>query len=213
MKLSAKKDKQQKERPNAFLAFRIMNQQIVHHAAEIQKEIIQSNPLLSQASVSIAKLHITLMVFELKNDEDKQRAQQCLIKACHRIRMAQLVPPQIRFAGLSNFNDRVLFMNPVNDAHLDVLKQIATICRETFEENGILRLDNRPLHPHLTLFQLKQGSVYEGMTKIDSSLYTKFADKQFGTEIMRSLQLCNMKRTRADGYYEVFLEESPFCSQ
>ncbi|CAF0774940.1 unnamed protein product [Rotaria sordida] len=69
-----KKDKRQKViRPNAFLSFRITNQQIIDHANEIQKQIIESNPLLSKASISIPTLHITLMVFALKTDDDKQR--------------------------------------------------------------------------------------------------------------------------------------------
>jgi hypothetical protein len=42
------------------------------------------------------------------------------------IGMTQLMPPEITFTGLSNFNDRVLFMNLVNDAHVDVFKQIAS---------------------------------------------------------------------------------------
>ncbi|CAF1441776.1 unnamed protein product, partial [Adineta ricciae] len=65
--------RQQGVRPNAFLSFRITNQEIIDCASEIQKQIIKANPLLSQASTSIPTLHVTLMVFALKTDEDRQR--------------------------------------------------------------------------------------------------------------------------------------------
>ncbi|CAF3034602.1 unnamed protein product [Rotaria socialis] len=47
--------RQQAIRPNAFLSFRIKSQQIIDHANEIQKHIIESNPLLSKASTMIKK--------------------------------------------------------------------------------------------------------------------------------------------------------------
>ncbi|CAF1301827.1 unnamed protein product [Rotaria sp. Silwood1] len=73
-KQKGKQDKRQKIiHPNAFLSFRITNQQIIDYANEVQKQIIESNPLLSKASISIPTLHITLMVFALKTDDDKQR--------------------------------------------------------------------------------------------------------------------------------------------
>ncbi|CAF0763157.1 unnamed protein product [Adineta ricciae] len=69
-----KRDKRQQfVRPNAFLSFRITNQEIIDCASEIQKQIIKANPLLSEASTSIPTLHVTLMVFALKTDEDRQR--------------------------------------------------------------------------------------------------------------------------------------------
>lgn len=49
------------------------NFQIIERASALQKQIIESNPLLSQASVSIPTLHITLMVFALKTNDDKER--------------------------------------------------------------------------------------------------------------------------------------------
>ena len=40
---------------------------------------------------------------------------------------AKLSPPQITFTGLSHFNNKVLYMDPVKDDHLDVLTRIAGI--------------------------------------------------------------------------------------
>ncbi|CAF2042517.1 unnamed protein product [Rotaria magnacalcarata] len=53
---SGKRDERQKAiKPNAFLSFRITSQQIIDHANEIQKHIIESNPLLSKASTMIKR--------------------------------------------------------------------------------------------------------------------------------------------------------------
>ena len=82
------------------------------------------------------------------------RAQQSLIEACHEVIKAQLMPPQITFSGLSHFNDKVLFMDPVKDVQLETLTRIAgigflfvflhaytssysEIYRDTFEKSGI----------------------------------------------------------------------------
>jgi len=62
----------------AFFLFSCL--QIIEHARRIQEEIITNNPLLSEASVSISKLHVTLMVFALNTDEDKQRSVQMKTK-------------------------------------------------------------------------------------------------------------------------------------
>lgn len=55
------------------------------------------------------------------------RAQQSLIDVCNQIALAKLPVPQITFTGLSHFNNKVLYMDPVKDAHHDVLTRIAGI--------------------------------------------------------------------------------------
>ncbi len=55
------------------------------------------------------------------------RAQQSLIDICDQISLAKLSPPQITFTGLSHFNNKVLYMDPVKDDHLDALTRIAGI--------------------------------------------------------------------------------------
>jgi 2'-5' RNA ligase len=118
------------------------------------------------------------------------RARQSLIDVCHQIALAKLPPPQITFTGLSHFNNKVLYIDPVKDCHLDVLTRIAgiipltilsflyclfeEICRETYEKNGILTTDTRPFNPHLTLFKLsKAPDLYRKGLIISSRLITK----------------------------------------
>lgn len=53
------------------------------------------------------------------------RAQQSLVDVYHQVSLAKLPPPRITFNGLSHFNNKVLYMNPVQDDHLNVLARIA----------------------------------------------------------------------------------------
>jgi hypothetical protein len=55
------------------------------------------------------------------------RARQSLVDVCDQIALAKLPSPQITFTGLSHFNNKVLYIDPVKDAHLDVLTRIAGI--------------------------------------------------------------------------------------
>lgn len=53
------------------------------------------------------------------------RARQSLIDVYRAVRSAALSPPQITFNGLSHFNNKVLYMNPVQDHQLNQLARIA----------------------------------------------------------------------------------------
>jgi len=152
------------------------------------------------------------MVFSLKTDEDKQRARQSLIDVCQEIALAKLSPPQITFTGLSHFNNKVLYIDPVKDSHLDALARIAEICRETYEKNGIKTGDTRPFNPHLTLFKLSKARDLhrKGVKVIDQSWCLKYTNHHFGIENVRSIHLCNMMKKQNDGYYEIFHEENLF---
>ncbi|CAF4375581.1 unnamed protein product, partial [Adineta steineri] len=118
-------------------------------------------------------------------------------------------PPQITFTGLSHFNNKVLYMDPVKDEHLDVLTRIAEICRETYEKNGIVSTDVRPFNPHLTLFKLSKARDLhrKGVKKIDQCWTTKYLNHHFGIENFQFLHLCNMMKKQVDGYYEIFHQQ------
>ncbi len=71
------------------------------------------------------------------------RARQSLLDAYHQIALAKLAPPQITFTGLSHFNNKVLYIDPVKDTHLDVLTRIAGIVYFlflTFKSSSIIYL-------------------------------------------------------------------------
>ena len=53
------------------------------------------------------------------------RARQSLAEVYQQIALAKLSPPQINFTGLSHFNNKVLYIDPVKDNHLDQLTRIA----------------------------------------------------------------------------------------
>ncbi|UJR26530.1 hypothetical protein I4U23_007853 [Adineta vaga] len=144
--------------------------------------------------------------------DDVRGAQQSLVDVCQQIAQANLSPPQITFTGLSHFNNKVLYIDPVKDSHLDALARIAEICRETYEKNGIISTDIRPFNPHLTLFKLSKARDLhrKGVKKIDQCWTSKYDNHHFGIENFHSLHLCNMLKKQTDGYYEIFHEQQLF---
>ena len=62
------------------------------------------------------------------------RAQQSLADVYQQVSLAKLSQPQITFAGLSHFKSKVLYMNPVKYAHLDVVGRIAGTVSYTHRE-------------------------------------------------------------------------------
>ena len=53
------------------------------------------------------------------------RAQQSLIDACHQITLADIPSLEVSFSGLSHFKNKVLYIDPVKDAHYTTLARIA----------------------------------------------------------------------------------------
>jgi hypothetical protein len=66
------------------------------------------------------------------------RARQSLADVFHQISLAKLPSPQISFTGLSHFNNTVLYIDPVKDAHLDVLTRIAGMIISIFRSHLII---------------------------------------------------------------------------
>lgn len=59
-------------RPNAFVSIRIPSSQIRSKLEEIQQAMVEFEPSLKSSMVSLDKLHVTLMVLKL-NQEDIEK--------------------------------------------------------------------------------------------------------------------------------------------
>ena len=57
--------------PDAFLSLRIQSPQIRASFEEVQQVLVEKDPKLKGALVSLDKLHITLMVMKLGKDVDR----------------------------------------------------------------------------------------------------------------------------------------------
>lgn len=63
------------------------------------------------------------------------RARQSLVDVHQAITSAKLSSPQITFTGLSHFNNKVLYIDPIKDEHFDQLTRIAGWMKLIFLEN------------------------------------------------------------------------------
>ncbi len=59
--------------PNAFVAVRVPSQHTRSKLQELQKAMVEIEPCLQSCLVPLEKLHITMMVLKLRNDQEIQR--------------------------------------------------------------------------------------------------------------------------------------------
>lgn len=74
---------------------------------------------------------------------------------------------------------------------------------KSFESFNIEIIDKKKFNPHVTILKLSKDPKLwkKGIKHVDSSLYNEFKDEHFGTEIVKSLQLLDMRRKDNNGYY------------
>ncbi len=62
-------------RPNAFISIRIPSPDIKEKLTKLQDEMVKTNRYLRSSMVSLDKLHLTLMVMRLSNEEEEERSE------------------------------------------------------------------------------------------------------------------------------------------
>uniref|UniRef100_A0A0B6Z9B0 A-kinase anchor protein 7-like phosphoesterase domain-containing protein n=1 Tax=Arion vulgaris TaxID=1028688 RepID=A0A0B6Z9B0_9EUPU len=168
-----------------------------------------------KAFVGEEKFHITIIVMHLSNEEEVKKAAESLEKC---------VPPilertsgqcvVIDFEGLSSFDGgRVLFASLKATEGLDHLHYIADEVTNQMRNNGIVSTDrpDKEFNPHLTLMKCEGELFRKGIRKVEKRLYEHYVNEVFGAQTINSIQLCNMDKKRADGYY--FVEHEVFFNK
>ncbi|XP_005099288.1 A-kinase anchor protein 7 isoform X2 [Aplysia californica] len=197
-----------KTRPNYFVAVQVSDPQISDVAKKIKKGIQDAATVdYDAAFIGTEKFHITLMVMHLANEEEVQRAAESLdqcVPAVKTLLSGQALA--LEFEGLSAFSGgRVLYACLNESEGFTQLHQIAEEVTKQMEERGIVSTDCRAWQPHMTLmkFQGDKRLLRQGIKRVDPLLYEPYKDITFGTQVVRSLQLCQMEKKREDGYYFV----------
>lgn len=200
------KKKPEKTTPNYFLAIRVSDPQIHSGVKNVQDTITTHNKELKTALVSLATLHVTLMVMHLENAEQIQKAtevlNQCKISLEPILHNSAL---RLKFSGLGHFRHQVLFVKLFGEEEMEVVKSVENIIRETFTKEGIPSTDSRKFNPHLTVMKLSDDPMLrkKGIRKIPVESYASWVDTSFGEQPVNALHLCpmNMEREK-DGFYQ-----------
>lgn len=118
--------------------------------------------------------------------------------------MLQDKPFPLRFQGLGNFRNKVVFARLVGNNNVRRFNDVVNVVKSCYEEYGIDIEDGMKTTPHLTLFKLsKDPTLWErGVNIIDPSLYRRCKDVYFGSQIIEGLQLLSMLEHKdRNGYY------------
>jgi len=164
----------------------------------------------SDAFIGVEKFHITLMVMCLKDDQEIKRASACL-QECQTV-LASLASGSIclDFNGLDVFGKgRVLFSPPSDSDGMSRLRKMKDFVQEQMENSNILLTDvKREWNPHLTLmkFTRSKSLLRKGLKCVQPSHYEAVSSTTVGSQVIKSLQLCQMNKKREDGYYFVHKE-------
>ena len=203
--LSQRNKRPKRMQPNFFLAVRIHNPQIHAGIKVIQDSIATHSKELKPAFVSLATLHVTLMVMHLEDAEEIQKAgkvlHQCKTSLESILAKSDVM---IRFSGLGHFGHRVLYAK-LEEEGSDFLKSVEEIVHEIFTKEGIPSTDSREYNPHMTVMKLighNQQLRRSGVRKIPEESYASWVDFNFGEEPVTALHLCAMGEKDTDGFYK-----------
>lgn len=191
--------------PNFFLAVRIHNPQIHTGIKVIQDSIATHNKKLKPAFVSLATLHVTLMVMHLEDAKEIEKAGRILHQCKTSLEpILAKSAMMLRFSGLGHFRQQVLYAK-LEEEGRDFLKSVAEILREIFTKEGIPSTDSREYNPHMTVMKLTGHNPQlrrNGVKKIPEESYSSWVDLNFGEEQVSALHLCAMGEKDKDGFYK-----------
>ncbi|RNA21485.1 A-kinase anchor 7 isoform [Brachionus plicatilis] len=186
--------------PNYFLCIKINNDKIIEACAKAQKEILVKNPDLAKANVKTDTLHVTLLAFYLRDEEEIQLFNTKLEE--NRSLFQVVNNFELTFQGISTFRDQVVYVDLIKDDHFKNLI--------TFQKNlvKVAQLMNIPLFekkftPHLTLMKLSKAKILlkKGIKKINKELYEHIEDSHFGIEPVLNIHMCSIREKESDSLF------------
>ncbi|XP_074654994.1 A-kinase anchor protein 7-like isoform X2 [Tubulanus polymorphus] len=195
-------------RPNYFVALQVTNPQIHSALSDVQAQILAKCPEIEEAMVDIKTLHVTVMVLHVEKCEESFNRLKMAMDNCQS-RIDQELGGQsleITFKGLGHFKHNVLFASPVENENLLRLRKTAEFKAQNISSTD---RDGKVFRPHLTILKLSDLSPKlrkKGIKRIEPELYAEFVGVEFGEDVFKSIQLCEMKRDEETGYYRIAYE-------
>jgi len=196
--------KNNSQRPNWFLAFQFDNPDILDKVKNIQNDVIEQEPKLSQACVPVAKSHLSLYVFNTQN-VDKVVEIVSEVVSSHEFNDDRPNETCIEVDGIGNFRNQVVFAKMTLNPKLQELWQ--NIGAKLVENSIIPENAMKNFTPHMTLMKLSRMDFKKrkknGIKKMPVELYDdKWQNQYFGCQKINSVQLLSMtKPPQKNGYY------------
>ncbi|ODN00854.1 A-kinase anchor protein 7 isoform gamma [Orchesella cincta] len=203
-------------RPNYFIAIQVSNKDILSKVSELQQSFtekklsapwhdLKTTEIFRDAMVPVQKLHFTLHVMHLKEENgDIERAQQVL-KDCWSEVCQDFIddPMDLTIEGLGHFKNNVLFAQIKEERHILRLEKLSYTFQKKFAELKISG-DPRPFKPHMTIAKISRSNKLhkKKIRAFPPEMWSGCEETHFGVQRINSLQLlCMAGEDKLTGYY------------
>ncbi|KAI8428016.1 hypothetical protein MSG28_002313 [Choristoneura fumiferana] len=216
-----------KQKPTHFISIPMINAEIISNFTRFQESILRDCPgrgLEESIFMRPKKLHLTLGVMCLMDNEERMLASKILTEAKEKVIMPLLqrhLPLKIRMKGLSYMNDdprdiNVLYAKVEEcDSTPGILQQLADGIADYFYKEGLMNNEHgrQNVKLHVTLINSKyrnQPSNQDVRAEKNntresfdgSEILERFANFEFGVMELRDIHLSQRHALGPDGYYQ-----------
>lgn len=177
---------------------------MVDALATVQQALVQHDSGLRRAFVATCTAHITLGVMHLPSGDHVQDCCDALAALAAEVPAGLLSPFQLALAGLSHFNNKVLYLDIVPDDGADTLQRLAQHVQQHMGSNGIEFDQGRgAFTPHVTVAKLSalNGNARRSIRSIPQEAYAEHSGIWGGSVGVHTVQLCAMAGRQRDCYY------------
>lgn len=192
-----------------FLSVSCATEEIKSSFLRFKREVLEDNGT-SQDLASLfqkpEKLHFTITLLVLPNEQDRVIALECL-EECKSLIVDKFLrdePLQVTIDSLGCMNNNpracnVLYANVVSEK----MQEVADEIKQYFERRGIIKLDEGNVKLHVTLMNTKFSSRRRRQTIFDATrILEKFRNFYFGSFTVNEIHLGKLRTKSANGYYE-----------
>ncbi len=189
-------------RPTHFVALRITDPTVVEATQRVQQELIRLAPHVRPWLHDTRRLHLTLFPLTLL-DPDSIASALALLDAGGPIARKYFPEqvPAVRFEGVGQFNNRIVWMKPAEDDATAALMNMVVELEARYMAAGYAPKRNRDIVLHATLAR-PQDKFVPRHHLLSDELLAPLASHCFGANAFGELELCRMGTWAADGFYE-----------
>ncbi|KAL3314504.1 Solute carrier 7 member 3 [Cichlidogyrus casuarinus] len=190
---------QDKLRPNYFLCQKITEPEVIRNLSELQRHVIDQEPLYASCSQSPNLLHMTLCTLRLQSQKEIDELIALLEE--NKQELIDTMPKsKIQVKGVDRFFGRVLY------AAVEKSGQLSGLCdalNAILRSQGFRVMDPFDFVPHISLIKVSRPVTRQlGFRNINPNLFRGFEKTHFGEFSIDTLHLCEMGQKRAeDGDY------------
>lgn len=213
---------QASQRLTHFLSVKFTTEEIKRNFIIFRDEIINDTKLEASLFQKPEKLHVTVVMLSLKNEEEKARARECLETCKEKILDPVLKdkPLTVSVSGVSVFSDErpsashVLFGKVVSEELQDIANRTAKL----FADQGLSKHTNEDVVLHLTMintafykpFGQKPGQSNRGNSRYQKIRYgsfdarkilEKYKNFDFGSLSINKIEISEIGSMSEDGFY------------